>query len=79
MTIQNNSHHIWIDHCDFSDGTDGNLTRRVPLDDYDPDTMTLSVNWDRIAQHHGERAIRCACGRAFDDVDRLVIWPHDPV
>ena len=25
MTIQNNSHHIWVDHCDISDGTDGNL------------------------------------------------------
>ena len=25
MTIQNNSHHIWFDHCDISDGTDGNL------------------------------------------------------
>ena len=22
---QNSSHHIWIDHCDISDGTDGNL------------------------------------------------------
>ena len=22
---RNNAHHIWIDHCDISDGTDGNL------------------------------------------------------
>ena len=25
MTVQKNAHHIWIDHCDISDGTDGNL------------------------------------------------------
>jgi pectate lyase len=25
ITVQKNAHHIWIDHCDISDGTDGNL------------------------------------------------------
>jgi pectate lyase len=25
ITVQRNSHHIWFDHCDISDGTDGNL------------------------------------------------------
>jgi pectate lyase len=25
MTIQKNAHHVWVDHCDISDGTDGNL------------------------------------------------------
>jgi pectate lyase len=25
VTIQNNSHHVWFDHDDISDGTDGNL------------------------------------------------------
>jgi pectate lyase len=25
VTIQKNAHHIWVDHCDISDGTDGNL------------------------------------------------------
>jgi pectate lyase len=25
MTVQNSANHIWIDHCDISDGTDGNL------------------------------------------------------
>jgi hypothetical protein len=65
-----------IRHCD---GTDDNLTQTIPVGEFDPATMTLSVNWDRIAQHRGEHAIRCACGRSFDDVDRLVTWPHEPV
>ncbi len=25
VTVGNNSHHVWFDHCDVSDGTDGNL------------------------------------------------------
>jgi pectate lyase len=25
ITVQRNSHHVWFDHCDISDGTDGNL------------------------------------------------------
>jgi pectate lyase len=25
MTIANGAHHIWLDHCDISDGSDGNL------------------------------------------------------
>jgi pectate lyase len=25
VTVESNAHHIWFDHCDISDGTDGNL------------------------------------------------------
>jgi pectate lyase len=25
ITVQNNSHHVWFDHCSVRDGTDGNL------------------------------------------------------
>lgn len=25
ISVQNGAHHIWFDHCDISDGTDGNL------------------------------------------------------
>ena len=25
VSVQKNAHHIWFDHCDISDGTDGNL------------------------------------------------------
>ncbi len=25
VTVQKNAHHVWFDHCDISDGTDGNL------------------------------------------------------
>jgi pectate lyase len=25
ISLQSNAHHVWFDHCDISDGTDGNL------------------------------------------------------
>jgi pectate lyase len=25
ISVQKNAHHVWFDHCDISDGTDGNL------------------------------------------------------
>lgn len=27
----------------------------------------------------GEDGKPCGCGRTFDDVDRLTVWPHYPV
>jgi pectate lyase len=41
MTIQNASHHIWIDHCDFSDGTDGNL-------DINSASDFITVSWTKF-------------------------------
>jgi pectate lyase len=41
MTIQNVSHHIWIDHCDFSDGTDGNL-------DINSGSDFITVSWTKF-------------------------------
>jgi hypothetical protein len=59
-------------------GTDDNLTRSIPINAFDPATMTLSVNWDRIGQRRGQHVIRCNCGLTFDDVDRLTVYPHTP-
>lgn len=62
-------------HCD---GSDDNLTREVPAEEFDPAVMTPSVNWDRIGQQRGIRIVRCTCGLVFDDAGRLVIYPHEP-
>lgn len=61
-------------HCD---GTDPNLTRTIPADEFDPERMTLS-HWDSTARS-GERIVNCACGLMFDDDDRRVVYPHQPV
>jgi len=41
VSIQNNSHHIWLDHCDISDGTDGNL-------DINNGSDFVTVSWTKF-------------------------------
>lgn len=60
------------------DGTDPNLTRQVPEEEFDQDTMTLNMLWKVIALP-GHVIVNCQCGRVFDDVDRVVTHPHQPV
>jgi hypothetical protein len=57
------------------DGTDPNLTRRLPADRFDPATMVLSP-WNMTAEA-GEVVTQCGCGLVFDDVYRMVCWPHE--
>jgi pectate lyase len=41
VTIQGRSHHIWVDHCDISDGSDGNLDV-VSASDY------VTISWTKF-------------------------------
>jgi len=41
ITVQNSAHHIWFDHCDISDGTDGNLDI-TKASDY------ITVSWTKF-------------------------------
>src|SRR5262249_23637727 len=41
VTVQKNAHNIWIDHCDVSDGTDGNL-------DITNAANNVTVSWTRF-------------------------------
>jgi pectate lyase len=44
VTIGRNSHHIWVDHCDISDGSDGNLD---VVDAADYVTVSFTKFWYR--------------------------------
>ena len=41
VTVQNSAHHIWFDHCDIADGTDGNL-------DITKESNYVTVSWTRF-------------------------------
>lgn len=60
------------------DGTDQNLTRTVPIEQYDPGTMTISM-WDAATKSPRYRVINCQCGRVFNDEDYLTCYPHNKI
>jgi pectate lyase len=41
ISVGNNAHHIWFDHCDISDGTDGNL-------DINNGSDLVTVSWTKF-------------------------------
>jgi pectate lyase len=41
ITVQNSAHHLWFDHCDISDGTDGNLDITKAAD-------YITVSWTKF-------------------------------
>jgi len=54
VSIINNAHHVWVDHCDISDSTDGllDITRQS---DY------VTVSWCRFSYSKPEGGHRLAC------------------
>ena len=86
ITIQNNAHHVWFDHCDVSDGTDGNLDVTSGADfvtiswtkfHYTPRTDNVGNDSTGAAGHRFSNLI----GSADDvpgDVGHLnVTWHHN--
>jgi pectate lyase len=41
ISVQKNAHHVWFDHCDVSDGTDGNL-------DITNGASYLTISWTKF-------------------------------
>jgi pectate lyase len=41
VTVINGAHHVWIDHCDISDGTDGNLDVTLSSD-------FVTISWTKF-------------------------------
>lgn len=58
------------------DGTDPNLTRLIPSPDFKPDEGMRISPWHRAFAKPGEVCINCQCGLTFDDVNRVVYYPH---
>ena len=48
VSIGDNSHHVWVDHCDISDGSDGNL-------DVNDGSDYVTISWTKFS-YSGQRA-----------------------
>jgi pectate lyase len=86
ISVQNQAHHIWFDHCDVSDGADGNLDITKGSDfvtvswtkfHYSPRTGSTGDDSTGAAGHRFSNLIGSADNVA-GDVGRLnVTWHHD--
>ena len=60
VTITKGSHHVWVDHCDISDGSDGNL-------DIVHGSDFITVSWTKFSYSQAGRAHRFSNLIGHDD------------
>ena len=83
ITVVSGAHHIWVDHCDISDGSDGNL-------DITNGSDFVTVSWTRFSYstmrtdpvtgstgHRFSNLIGAADGLAEDAGHLNITWHHD--
>ena len=86
ITVNNSAHHLWFDHCDVSDGTDGNL-------DITKGSDFVTVSWTKFhysprkdpegndstgdSGHRFSNLIGAADNVAGDEGKLNVTWHHD--
>ena len=86
VTVNDQSHHIWFDHCDISDGTDGNLDITKGADyvtvswtkfHYSPRTDSSGNDSTGAAGHRFSNLIGAADNVSGDKDHLNVTWHHD--
>ncbi len=77
FTIGDGSHHVWIDHCDVSDGSDGNL-------DINDQSDYITISWTkfwysgpRAGGHQFSNLIGSSDNSTGDAGHLRVTWHHD--
>ena len=86
ISVQNSANHIWFDHCDISDGTDGNLDITTGSDfvtvswtkfHYTPRTDNTGSDSTGAAGHRYSNLVGGADNMAGDVGKLNVTWHHD--
>jgi pectate lyase len=86
MSVQKNAHHIWIDHCDISDGTDGNLDITNAADfvtvswtkfHYSPRTDSVGSDSTGAAGHRFSNLVGGSDSATADAGALNITWHHD--
>jgi pectate lyase len=72
------SHHIWIDHCTFSDSpdVDPNGDRHDGLLDIKHGASYITVSWNHFYNHQKTALLGHSDGNAEEDVDHLKVTYH---
>jgi pectate lyase len=78
ITIESKSHHIWVDHCDISDGSDGNLDITHGSDFITVSWTKFSYSGKRAGGHQFSNLIGHSDSNSSEDSGHLnVTWHHD--
>jgi pectate lyase len=86
VTVNAASHHLWFDHCDISDGTDGNLDITNGADfvtvswtkfHYTPRSDNSGSDSTGASGHRFSNLIGASDGLAIDVGHLNVTWHHD--
>jgi len=76
FTIRGGAHHVWVDHCDVSDGSDGNLDVTDQADYVTISWTKFSYSRDRAGGHHFSNLIGGSDGAAGDAGHLRVTFHH---
>jgi pectate lyase len=86
ISVQKDAHHIWFDHCDISDGTDGNLDITNGADfvtvswtkfHYTPRTDTQGSDSTGAAGHRYSNLVGGSDSKTTDAGKLNVTWHHN--
>lgn len=77
VTIDNRAHHVWVDHCDISDGSDGNLDIASAADYVTISWTKFSYSGFRPGGHQFSNLIGSSDGATGDRGHLRVTFHHD--
>jgi pectate lyase len=76
VTIRGGAHHVWVDHCDVSDGSDGNLDVTDQADYVTISWTKFSYSRDRPGGHHFSNLVGGGDGATTDMGHLRVTYHH---
>jgi pectate lyase len=77
MSIGDGAHHVWVDHCDVSDGSDGNLDVNDRADYVSISWTKFSYSGQRVGGHQFSNLIGSSDSASTDAGHLRVTYHHD--
>ena len=77
ITMINSAHHVWFDHCDISDGSDGNLDITRGSDFVTVSWTRFSYSGMRSGGHQLSNLVGASDSHTDDDGHLSITWHHN--